>query len=77
MTEKPPLRARCRRCKKQVEFPHPSSKAISGMDWPKLVLRRTRQDAEYAHVQYQTQPKRVVEELFACTCGGPYEIRKP
>lgn len=74
MTEGAPIRARCRRCKRAAEFPHPSSKAVSEMKWAELVLTRNPDDAEYCRLLWNSQPARVVAEFFACRCGGPLEV---
>lgn len=69
-----PIRARCRRCRKESEFPHPNSKAVSEMKWAELVVTRTRENIEFARHFYQAQPRRVIAELLACSCGGPLQV---
>lgn len=69
-----PIGARCRRCRKEVEFPNPDSKAVSEMKWRELVLTRKDEDAEYCRLLWRTQPRRVVSEFFACSCGGPLQV---
>ncbi len=68
------IKARCRRCRKEYVFPHPSSKEVSSIDWEKWVLTRTPEDVEYAHTLYQTQPTFVIQTCFACHCGGPLQV---
>lgn len=74
MTERT-IRARCRRCRTDVEFPHPTSNAVSKMNWKELVLTRKDADAEYCRMMWNTRPEQVIE-LFACRCGGPLEVLK-
>lgn len=69
-----PIRARCRRCRKEVDFPDPSSKAVSYMNWKELVLSRRDEDAEQCRLLWNSQPRRVIASFFACTCGGPLDV---
>ena len=68
------IQTRCRRCGKEREFPRPDDPKVSEIDWDAVVLSRNPTDVEYARRLYQTQPYSVINQLFACVCGGPLKV---
>jgi hypothetical protein len=68
------IKAICRRCKKESEFPLPETKDASELNFSELVFTRRELDIQGAELLYRTTPRVVIAEMFACSCGGPYQV---